>query len=195
MDVLLPIFFCICLGINDDVRFLSFPPPPGICFRPPLDMRRVVSSCLLFSQTMSLSCPALRAPARRLCGLTTFQRRLNSSDPLKSLADKFRDPSTPYYIAPGTRGPASEDDHQSSSSSSSSTSKHDASLTLADQHARQHGYDVGTRILVPVAWGEQDMFRHVNNVHFGRYFEVRGVVVVVVVVVFCPSFLRLTASS
>ena len=32
-------------------------------------------------------------------------------------------------------------------------------------------YDCPVVIEVPVAWGEMDSFKHVNNVHYFRYFE------------------------
>jgi len=32
-------------------------------------------------------------------------------------------------------------------------------------------YDYPVVIEVPVAWGEMDSFKHVNNVHYFRYFE------------------------
>lgn len=101
---------------------------------------------------------------------------------MSQLTGKFRDPTSPFYIAPGTPGPAHENDHQHSVPPT--TSSEDISIPpadepdyrvsrySADEHAAKHGFDVRTRVEVPVAWGEQDMFRHVNNVHFGRYFEV-----------------------
>ncbi len=98
--------------------------------------------------------------------------------------NKFKDPSSPYYLAPGTQGPAHEADHQAEQASSEQEPQHiqslrtelsySASRRAGREYAEKHGFDARTCVEVPIAWGEQDMFRHVNNVHFGRYFEVSG---------------------
>jgi hypothetical protein len=103
----------------------------------------------------------------------TCQRRLYSSksstDPLKLLTDQFKDPSTPYYLAPGTSGPAHEDDHQGSSWTSlaehvawptPSEPDYSAARRSSAEHAIKQGLDVRSRVEVQVAWGEEDKFRY-----------------------------------
>ncbi|GHJ85966.1 hypothetical protein NliqN6_2368 [Naganishia liquefaciens] len=48
---------------------------------------------------------------------------------------------------------------------------HAKSRALAAEHGRENEYDLESMVEWPVAWGEQDQFRHVNNVSFARYFE------------------------
>ncbi|KAI5478372.1 hypothetical protein MNV49_005223 [Pseudohyphozyma bogoriensis] len=40
-----------------------------------------------------------------------------------------------------------------------------------ENYIRAEGYDLESAIEVPVAWGDQDRYKHVNNVHYIKYFE------------------------
>ncbi len=42
---------------------------------------------------------------------------------------------------------------------------------MTDEAAREHLREFPVVVEVPVAWGEMDYFRHVNNIVFFRYFE------------------------
>lgn len=108
---------------------------------------------------------------------------------VQALLDKFNNPSSPFYMAPGEKGPAwpePGDDNPSAGAEAapthSSTSTpgwpHDMpdyaeARTMAQAYAREHGFDLDSVVEWPVAWGETDQFRHINNVAFSRYFEVR----------------------
>ncbi|KAL7419699.1 hypothetical protein Q5752_005615 [Cryptotrichosporon argae] len=47
----------------------------------------------------------------------------------------------------------------------------DAARDEARRFFSHEGYDTRALLEWPIAWGECDMFRHVNNVHYARYFE------------------------
>lgn len=114
----------------------------------------------------------------------------------QDLLGKFSDPSSPFYLAPGEVGPASPDDHTvaralpgqeleaagwtppvvNPDGDSVDMAPHlDPKLnrTRAAIHEwfDSNGFDPKGRLEWPVAWGEQDMFAHVNNVSYVRYLE------------------------
>jgi hypothetical protein len=70
-----------------------------------------------------------------------------SSHHLKLLAAQFRDPASPFFLPPGTAGPASPDDPPPS---------------LAE-HARARlagmGYEAASLWEQPIAWGDHDAFQ------------------------------------
>ncbi|KAL7416792.1 HotDog domain-containing protein [Mrakia frigida] len=117
---------------------------------------------------------------------------------LKSFADKH----SPFYLPPGTRGPADENeitpnytqprpstptdqppapaprgpiDYTKPLESWSSVQHNDWSEERQRilERAKGQGWDVegGGAVEWPIAWGETDQFRHVNNVNFLSYFE------------------------
>ncbi len=106
----------------------------------------------------------------------------------QKLQDAFKDPSSPFHLPPGTPGPSDAPHIPDPSSSSSSTPGPPSSHQSAYLYASQNGYSIPKAdgqakgkgkgddspgvIEWPVAWGEMDMFRHINNVAYGRYFEV-----------------------
>ncbi|KAJ3795146.1 hypothetical protein GGU11DRAFT_793248 [Lentinula aff. detonsa] len=107
--------------------------------------------------------------ATRLC-----QRRYNS---IKALQAAFRDPSSPMYLAPGTKGPASPGEYESPPQSTESPSvlsdvpSLDQILEQGRTKLVQAGFHHPTIWEQPIAWGDQDSFQHVNNVQYVRYFE------------------------
>ncbi|XP_006461693.1 hypothetical protein AGABI2DRAFT_222531 [Agaricus bisporus var. bisporus H97] len=90
---------------------------------------------------------------------------------VNELQAKFRDPSSPYYIPPGTRGPEAPDspthtygfDHASISPLSP--------LAKAHEHLMKQGFDPQSFWEQRIVWGDHDSFQHVNNVRYARFFE------------------------
>ena len=89
---------------------------------------------------------------------------------LQTLLSKFRDPQSPYYIPPGARGPAHEDDHSGSHHPSArerpvekfgqdegyKTARADADKCWKESG---EGWDERGRLEWPVAWGDRDVFQ------------------------------------
>lgn len=98
--------------------------------------------------------------------------------------NKFQDPTSPYYMAPGEVGPASPDDHTVSrplpgqhapgwSAPPFSTTAdrtpapphmsrdYDRNRATAHEWFDSNGFDPEGRIEWPCAWGEIDMYRYV----------------------------------
>ncbi|KIJ65425.1 hypothetical protein HYDPIDRAFT_110489 [Hydnomerulius pinastri MD-312] len=110
-----------------------------------------------------------------------------SGSSIHSLQAAFRDPSSPFHIPPGSTGPASPDEvptelevqaaeqHQASVTSAPShgNTQLDASAAAANGRARliSLGYDASSLWEQSIVWGHHDAFRHVNNVHYLRFFE------------------------
>ncbi|KAJ3822712.1 HotDog domain-containing protein [Lentinula raphanica] len=89
---------------------------------------------------------------------------------IKALQAAFRDPTSPLYLAPGTKGPASPDEHEETKSSDSLPVFNEL-IQQARTKLVQAGFHHTTIWEQPVAWGDQDSFQHVNNVQYVRYFE------------------------
>ncbi|KAF9231269.1 HotDog domain-containing protein, partial [Melanogaster broomeanus] len=87
-----------------------------------------------------------------------------------SLQEAFRDPSSPFHIPPGTIGPASPDEPPPELPVAKSLAD-----TAVDPDTRakmiSFGYDEGSLWEQSIVWGHHDAFRHVNNVHYLRFFE------------------------
>ncbi|KAJ4474913.1 HotDog domain-containing protein [Lentinula aciculospora] len=112
---------------------------------------------------------------RTLSSAKFCQKRYNS---IKTLQTAFRDPTSPLYLAPGTKGPASPDEYElppesisESSSVLSNAPAFDQLLAQGLTKLVQGGFHHPTIWEQPVAWGDQDSFQHVNNVQYVRYFE------------------------
>ncbi|KAJ9107301.1 hypothetical protein QFC21_000751 [Naganishia friedmannii] len=165
------------------------------------------------------------------CNTTQWRAYSDSAeDSIKRLQNAFQTPGSPFYLAPGERGPSEPHDWPEHDTASAFMEDHtesevesglgDASVsssagvesvvqqrpspsepTAAQKasqkvehhstylgwphnlpqytltrsqgasYARKHGFDTESMVEWPVAWGEQDQFRHVNNVAFARYFE------------------------
>ncbi|KAJ3905985.1 Thioesterase/thiol ester dehydrase-isomerase [Lentinula edodes] len=102
-------------------------------------------------------------------------RRYNS---VKALQAAFRDPSSPFYLAPGTKGPGSPEEYElppdstpESSNMQSDTSSFQQLVEQGRMKLVQAGFHHPTIWEQPIAWGDQDSFQHVNNVQYVRYFE------------------------
>ncbi|KAF5372812.1 hypothetical protein D9757_011112 [Collybiopsis confluens] len=112
------------------------------------------------------------------------QRRFNSS--IKALCAAFSNPASPYYLAPGTAGPASPDDVALPEQSSETHAKgiiHSSSQKLlypselgelleqGREKLAQSGFQRSYIWQQNIVWGDQDPFQHVNNVQYVRFFE------------------------
>ncbi|KAH7905064.1 HotDog domain-containing protein [Hygrophoropsis aurantiaca] len=105
------------------------------------------------------------------------------SGPLNSLQAAFKDPSSPFHLAPGTAGPASPDEVPDNSSStvgskaqpqpvhSSLTKLSNDAATEARAKLIDRGYDASSLWEQSIVWGHHDAFQHVNNAHYLRFFE------------------------
>ncbi|TBU39551.1 Thioesterase/thiol ester dehydrase-isomerase [Dichomitus squalens] len=80
-----------------------------------------------------------------------------SSFTIETLQKKFRDPSSPYHIAPGTQGPDSPDPPVEEPLSP----EEEGRTKLAEL-----GYDPESFWEQKVVWGDHDAFQHVNNVRY-----------------------------
>ncbi|KAI0741803.1 HotDog domain-containing protein, partial [Daedaleopsis nitida] len=77
------------------------------------------------------------------------------------LRDRFRDPTSPFHLPPGTQGPDSPDSPPED-------------LSPAEEgraRLQELGYDPDSFWEQPVVWGDHDSFQHVNNVRYVRFFE------------------------
>ncbi|PIL24812.1 hypothetical protein GSI_12698 [Ganoderma sinense ZZ0214-1] len=83
---------------------------------------------------------------------------------IESLQEKFRDPSSPYHIPPGTQGPESPDPPVEETESLSPAEEGRAKLS-------ELGFDPDSFWEQQVVWGDHDSFQHVNNVRYVRFFE------------------------
>ncbi|KAF8702914.1 hypothetical protein AX14_014304 [Amanita brunnescens Koide BX004] len=89
---------------------------------------------------------------------------------ITDLQAAFRDPNSPFYIPPGTTGPASPDEIPGSSTL---TTLNNASDKLENSYQKllKNGFDPTSFWEQRIAWGDQDSFQHVNNVRYVRFFE------------------------
>ncbi|KAF8623151.1 hypothetical protein AX17_007540 [Amanita inopinata Kibby_2008] len=86
------------------------------------------------------------------------------------LQAKFRDPSSPYHIPPGSTGPAAPDEiPHSPLSVTHSNVPH--GLEEAHQKLLNEGLDPHSFWEQRIVWGDQDAFQHVNNARYVRFFE------------------------
>lgn len=98
---------------------------------------------------------------------------------LQNLLAKFHDPQSPYYIPPGSKGPIDENDHSTSKppmdpkevATYGSGKQYDQSRADARKWFSSQGFDPRGTLEWPVAWGDCDMFQHVNNTHYVKWFE------------------------
>ncbi|AAW41014.1 hypothetical protein CNBA4400 [Cryptococcus deneoformans B-3501A] len=120
---------------------------------------------------------------------------------LQEIYAKFQDPSSHYYIAPGSFGPEHEEDHRTSHvpdpaysldaiTNAEASSPFQGSQEQREQmddrpwlnedsgrkeqaleYFKQQNHDTTGVLTWPVAWGDQDSFQHVNNVQILRWVE------------------------
>ncbi|KAL5513109.1 hypothetical protein ACEPAH_3507 [Sanghuangporus vaninii] len=113
-------------------------------------------------------------------------RHLTSSartSTVEQLQAAFRDKSSPFYLEPGTQGPASPGEgfvipEQVYTLHGSREFHADAAAVDYERSAEQgrkkltdSGFDPESFYEQRVVWGDQDPFRHVNNVRYLRYLE------------------------
>ncbi|KAI0343357.1 hypothetical protein BDW22DRAFT_1394336 [Trametopsis cervina] len=83
---------------------------------------------------------------------------------IRSLQAAFRNPSSPFHIAPGGKGPAHPEDHN--------VDEIDPSIAAEGRsQLLKLGYDPTSFWEQPIVWGDHDSFQHVNNVRYLRFFE------------------------
>jgi len=87
------------------------------------------------------------------------QRRVSS---IRYLQAAFRDPTSPFYIEKGSQGPASPDEQPTTALSAAE----EARKYLVDR-----GFDPASFWEQPISWRDHDVFQHVNNVEYLRFFE------------------------
>lgn len=75
---------------------------------------------------------------------------------LEDLRAKFRDPSSPFYLAPGEKGPESPDPVPSSVTEQTNR---EAAAAEARQEFCRMGYDPATFYEQKVVWGDHDSFQ------------------------------------
>ena len=82
----------------------------------------------------------------------------SGSPPQQSLQDAFRDPSSPYHIAPGTQGPAHPEDHNNLSD----YGEIEEQRLIAEEGRRkllELGYDPTSFWEQQIVWGDHDSFQ------------------------------------
>ena len=75
----------------------------------------------------------------------------------QDLRDKFKDPLSPFYLAPGEKGPESPD--PAPSSPVTERASYESAAIKARQELSQLGYDPTTFFEQRVAWGDHDSFQ------------------------------------
>ncbi|KAF5328467.1 hypothetical protein D9758_017020 [Tetrapyrgos nigripes] len=102
------------------------------------------------------------------------QKRLSSSS-IKDLQAAFRDPSSPFYLAPGTQGPASPDE-EPASTETTGQDKRDSESELANQDAdfsnlieKGRAEMARAGFHIPFIW--QQTVEWVTMIRFMQYFE------------------------
>ncbi|KAG8927143.1 hypothetical protein FRC02_008443 [Tulasnella sp. 418] len=105
---------------------------------------------------------------------TAYSRNRRASS-IKVLQDAFKDPSSPFYLAPGTQGPSEEQMMNLAPSPEVHRSPAEASTLAnaegAEEWALANGYDPLSFWEQKVVWGDLDSFRHLNNVRYVRFIE------------------------
>ncbi|KAG1908100.1 Thioesterase/thiol ester dehydrase-isomerase [Suillus fuscotomentosus] len=111
--------------------------------------------------------------SRRPCSLPQTASLSGSS--IKSLQDAFKDPSSPFHIAPGQAGPESPDSPPAPPDPTPSQSSNPTVVGSLAENGRAKllsmGYDAGSLWEQSIVWGHHDSFRHVNNAHYLRFIE------------------------
>ncbi|KAK2467338.1 hypothetical protein APHAL10511_000573 [Amanita phalloides] len=92
------------------------------------------------------------------------RRLLSGRSTVADLQAAFRDPNSPFYIPPGSTGPASPDDTIETNAQNSESRK-------AHSMFLREGFDPHSFWEQKIAWGDQDSFQHVNNVRYVQFFE------------------------
>lgn len=92
--------------------------------------------------------------------LIVLSTRINLKG-FKGLRDKFKDPSSPFYLAPGEQGPESPDPIPSSVTEQPG---HESAATEAQRELVKIGYHPTTFYEQRVGWGDLDSFQCVLSV-------------------------------
>jgi hypothetical protein len=74
----------------------------------------------------------------------------------KDLRDKFKDPSSPFYLAPGEKGPESPDPVPSPVTGQDN---HESAAAEAKRKLIRMGYDPSVSSEQKVVWGDLDSFQ------------------------------------
>ncbi|KAF9485584.1 Thioesterase/thiol ester dehydrase-isomerase [Pholiota conissans] len=123
----------------------------------------------LFRQLRNITRGATRLPK-------SVQSRTIITSSISELQAAFRDPSSPFHIAPGTQGPESPDSPPTHAQFSTLAAEEaevsqEELLEEAKQKLLAAGMDPQSFWEQRIVWGDQDSFQHVNNVRYIRFFE------------------------
>jgi len=94
---------------------------------------------------------------------TTIHANLNG---FQDLRNKFKDPSSPFYLAPGEKGPESPDPVPPPVTEQVD---HESAAADAKQELSRMGYDPATFYEQRVVWGDHDSFRCVFQLPPGDF--------------------------
>ncbi|TFK39682.1 Thioesterase/thiol ester dehydrase-isomerase [Crucibulum laeve] len=110
-------------------------------------------------------------PVRQLTLCHTNQWRNTSS--ISALQAAFRDPSSPFHIPPGEKGPESPDAPPSHATLRTLATMENTMdpLEEAQEKLSSAGFDPASFWEQRIVWGDHDSFQHVNNVRYVRFFE------------------------
>ncbi|TFK69123.1 hypothetical protein BDN72DRAFT_820459 [Pluteus cervinus] len=104
--------------------------------------------------------------------------RCKSTSSINALQAAFKDPTSPFYLAPGTVGPDSPDAPPSNASqvaslhnTAQSSITYEETLDAARATMTKSGFDPASFWEQKIVWGDQDSFQHVNNAQYVRFFE------------------------
>ncbi|KIM90194.1 hypothetical protein PILCRDRAFT_811916 [Piloderma croceum F 1598] len=110
-------------------------------------------------------------------GRRNYSSSSRSPSSIQSLQAAFQDPTSPFYIQPGTQGPVSADAPPSPAPRSHSINESDVSgpdpstVDIARKKLIDLGYDPTSFWEQKITWGFHDALQHVNNVHYFSFFE------------------------
>ncbi|KAG9003900.1 hypothetical protein FRB94_002817 [Tulasnella sp. JGI-2019a] len=106
--------------------------------------------------------------------LQSYALRRDSSA-VTALRNKFKDPSSPFYLAPGETGPSDAEfpfpADDAALKAAAFQKERVSHRQKAEQHALSHGFDPLSFWEQKICWGDLDSFRHLNNVRYVRFIE------------------------
>jgi len=147
-----------------------------------LCLKHGVYNTMRYKRVSNLQVPAMLSARLRINSIARhlhYSRRNNSSSTrssngqssIRSLQAAFKDPTSPFYIAPGSQGPSSPDELPVSSIVANVSLPDQSVAELARKKLIDLGCDPTSFWEQQIEWGSHDAFQHVNNVHYVRFFE------------------------
>jgi len=113
------------------------------------------------------------------CGRLSWPPRFCRGKTVAALQNAFKDPSSPFYLAPGQVGPSDDtfplfdtaDAALKASAFEQAVDLTHSHRSRAEQYASSHGFDPLSFWEQNICWGDLDSFRHLNNVRYVRFIE------------------------